>query len=157
MRHIQNATQRMRTQNPSDRAMEEPSLLEKVLNDGNSEKIACVMALDLILVGIDTISMAVCSILYQLATRPAEQQKMYEELCRVIPDPTESITHQTLEKLHYTKGFIREVLRVYSTVIGNGRTLQEDTVICGYRIPKGVKKNSMIHKIILIDSYKYKN
>lgn len=28
--------------------------------------------------------------------------------------------------------------RMYSTVIGNGRTLQKDMVICGYRIPKGV-------------------
>lgn len=27
---------------------------------------------------------------------------------------------------------------MYSTVIGNGRTLQEDDVICGYHIPKGV-------------------
>lgn len=30
--------------------------------------------------------------------------------------------------------------RVYSTVIGNGRTLQNDTVICGYNIPKGVRR-----------------
>lgn len=29
--------------------------------------------------------------------------------------------------------------RVYSTVIGNGRTLQEDTVICGYNVPKGIQ------------------
>lgn len=28
---------------------------------------------------------------------------------------------------------------VYSTVIGNGRTLQEDTTICGYHIPKGIQ------------------
>lgn len=28
--------------------------------------------------------------------------------------------------------------RMYSTVIGNGRTLQTDMTICGYRIPKGV-------------------
>lgn len=27
---------------------------------------------------------------------------------------------------------------MYSTVIGNGRTLQTDMTICGYRIPKGV-------------------
>lgn len=27
---------------------------------------------------------------------------------------------------------------MYSTVIGNGRTLQSDMVICGYKIPKGV-------------------
>lgn len=32
-----------------------------------------------------------------------------------------------------------DVNRVYSTVIGNGRTLQEDTVICGYNIPKGIQ------------------
>lgn len=30
---------------------------------------------------------------------------------------------------------------MYSTVIGNGRTLQKDMVICGYRIPKGVSKH----------------
>lgn len=31
------------------------------------------------------------------------------------------------------------VFRVYSTVIGNGRTLQEDMVICGYHIPAGIQ------------------
>ena len=83
--------------------------------------------------------MAVCSILYQLATRPEEQEKLYQELKRVIPDPNTPLTVQTLDQLHYLKGFIKEVFRVYSTVIGNGRTLQEDTVLCGYRIPKGVQ------------------
>lgn len=38
--------------------------------------------------------------------------------------------HVNLSKPHYRK---------YSTVIGNGRTLQEDTVICGYNIPKGIQ------------------
>lgn len=37
------------------REMQEPSLIEKVLKSGNDEKIACIMALDLILVGIDTV------------------------------------------------------------------------------------------------------
>lgn len=36
---------------------------------------------------------------------------------------------------------------MYSTVIGNGRTLQKDMVICGYRIPKGV---SLISKFEII-------
>jgi len=31
-------------------------------------------------------------------------------------------------------------LRMYSTVIGNGRTLQNDTVISGYHVPKGVSE-----------------
>lgn len=33
---------------------------------------------------------------------------------------------------------------MYSTVIGNGRTLQEDDVICGYHIPKGVSIKTLI-------------
>lgn len=55
--------------------------------------------------------MAVCSILYQLATRPNEQQKLYEELKRVIPDPNTPLTIQLLEQCHYLKAFIKEVLR----------------------------------------------
>lgn len=82
--------------------------------------------------------MAVCSILYQLATRPVEQEKMYREMLDVLPDPDAPLTAQQLDKLSYTKGFIREVFRMYSTVIGNGRTLQNDMVIGGYQIPKGV-------------------
>ena len=85
--------------------------------------------------------MAVCSMLYQLATRPEEQQKIHEELKRLMPDPKEPLTIQLLDQMHYLKAFIKEVFRMYSTVIGNGRTLQEDTVICGYRVPKGVSKN----------------
>ncbi|XP_031641208.1 probable cytochrome P450 301a1, mitochondrial isoform X2 [Contarinia nasturtii] len=140
MKYIQAATVKMKSRTEAERvALGEPSLLEKVILSEKNEKIACIMALDLILVGIDTISMAVCSILYQLATRQAEQEKVYEELCRVIPDPNTPLTYQTLEQCHYLKAFIKEVFRVYSTVIGNGRTLQEDTVICGYNIPKGIQ------------------
>lgn len=82
--------------------------------------------------------MAVCSILYQLATRQEEQQIMYEEMKKIIPDPNAKLTAQSLDQLHYTKAFIKEVFRMYSTVIGNGRTLQQDMVIGGYQIPRGV-------------------
>lgn len=165
MKYIQEATNKMKSRSAAERAaMGEPSLLEKVIQSEKNEKIATIMALDLILVGIDTvsstfnvpthwlgyrlkakqmfhpqISMAVCSILYQLAIRQEEQAKIYEELCRVIPDPNTPLTYQLLDQCHYLKAFIKEVFRVYSTVIGNGRTLQEDTVICGYNIPKGIQ------------------
>lgn len=76
--------------------------------------------------------------LYQLATRPLEQQRIHEELKKILPDPSTPLTIQLLDQMHYLKAFIKEVFRVYSTVIGNGRTLQEDTVISGYQVPKGV-------------------
>lgn len=84
--------------------------------------------------------MAVCSILYQIATRQKEQLKIYEELKTVFPDPDAKLDISLIDKCYYLKAFIREVLRCYSTVIGNGRTLMEDSVICGYHIPKGVSK-----------------
>lgn len=55
MKHIQKATRKMKAEQ-GQRTMEEPSLLERVLEQGNSEKLACIMALDLILVGIDTVN-----------------------------------------------------------------------------------------------------
>ncbi|KAL1114833.1 hypothetical protein AAG570_007657 [Ranatra chinensis] len=115
------------------------SLIERILITEKDPKIAYILALDLILVGIDTISMAVCSILYQLATRPAEQETLHKELVRILPSKDEKLTAAKLNQMHYLKGFIKEVLRKYSTVIGNGRTLQKDMVICGYHIPKGVQ------------------
>lgn len=55
MKYIKSATRRMQSDIDQSREMQEPSLIEKVLKSGNDEKIACIMALDLILVGIDTV------------------------------------------------------------------------------------------------------
>lgn len=57
------------------------------------------------------ISMAVCSILYQASTRLKQQEKMAEEIARVLPDPSKPLTYGDLDKLHYTKAFVREVFR----------------------------------------------
>lgn len=56
MKYIQEATAKMKSRTPAEReALGEPSLLERVILSEKDEKIACVMALDLILVGIDTV------------------------------------------------------------------------------------------------------
>lgn len=56
MKYIQAATLKIKSQTPEERAaLGEPSLLEKVILSEKNEKIACIMALDLILVGIDTV------------------------------------------------------------------------------------------------------
>lgn len=50
-----------------------------------------------------------------------------------------TITEETLEKIPYLRACIKETLRMYPVVLGNGRSLQSDTVISGYNVPKGVK------------------
>lgn len=54
MKYIQNATNKMKSKTDEERSAE-PSLLERVIMSEKDEKIACIMALDLILVGIDTV------------------------------------------------------------------------------------------------------
>lgn len=54
MKYIQSATERMRNQTAEEQ-QGEPSLLQRVIMAEKDEKIACIMALDLILVGIDTV------------------------------------------------------------------------------------------------------
>lgn len=56
MKYIKSATDRLKVQGPCKHG--EPSLLEKVIMSQKDEKIATIMALDLILVGIDTVSTA---------------------------------------------------------------------------------------------------
>lgn len=55
--------------------------------------------------------MAVCSILYQLAIRPEQQKKMYDELKRLIPDPNAPLTSKVLDEMVFVKAFVKEVFR----------------------------------------------
>nr|WCC58038.1 cytochrome P450 [Pharsalia antennata] len=137
MKHIDAAMERLKTKTVLDE--KELSLVERILANEPDPKTAYILALDLILVGIDTISMAVCSILYQLATRPEQQEKMYQELKQILPNANDTLDDKKLDQMVFLKAFIKEVFRLYSTVIGNGRTLQEDMVMLGYKIPKGVQ------------------
>lgn len=57
------------------------------------------------------ISMAVCSILYQLATRPEEQQQIYDELKKILPNSDTPLTSKHLDEMVYLKAFIKEVFR----------------------------------------------
>ncbi|XP_011500803.1 PREDICTED: probable cytochrome P450 301a1, mitochondrial [Ceratosolen solmsi marchali] len=141
MKYIDAAMERLKEKKKNGAEVHESelSLIERILAKESNPKMAYILALDLILVGIDTISMAVCSILYQLATRPVEQEKIHAELMRIVPDSKIPLTTKDLDQAHYMKAFIKEVFRMYSTVIGNGRTLQSDMVICGYHVPKGVQ------------------
>ncbi|XP_033218549.1 probable cytochrome P450 301a1, mitochondrial isoform X2 [Belonocnema kinseyi] len=137
MKYIDAAMERLK--NKKSVCESDLSLVERILAKESDPKIAYILALDLILVGIDTISMAVSSILYQLATRQEEQEKIYRELVEIFPDPSVPLTSKHLDQVVYMKAFIREVFRMYSTVIGNGRTMQYDSVICGYKVPKGTQ------------------
>lgn len=55
--------------------------------------------------------MAVCSMLYQIATRPEEQEKIHQEMLTILPNKNDKLDASKLEKMVYLKAFIKEVLR----------------------------------------------
>lgn len=76
--------------------------------------------------------------MYQLSQNEDKQEKLFAELKRALDEKNSRITPATLEQLPYLKACIKETLRMYPVVLGNGRSLQSDAVISGYNVPKGV-------------------
>ncbi|CAH0663617.1 unnamed protein product [Chilo suppressalis] len=112
------------------------SLLQELVTAAGP-RVAAVAALDMFLVGIDTTSNAVASILYQLSLRPAVQEKLYEEITKVLQN--RPMRPGDVNQMPYLRACVKEVLRMFPVVVGNGRQLTKDTVICGYHIPKGTQ------------------
>lgn len=83
-------------------------------------------------------SVAASSTMYQLSQNEDKQEKLFAELKKALGNKDSRITPATLEQLPYLKACIKETLRMYPVVLGNGRSLQSDAVICGYNVPKGV-------------------
>lgn len=77
--------------------------------------------------------------MYLLSKNPIQQEKLFKELKGVMKSKDTKITEKHLENVPYLRACIKEALRMYPVVLGNGRSLQSDAVICGYKVPKGVR------------------
>lgn len=77
--------------------------------------------------------------MYLLSKNPTQQEKLFKELKGVMKSKDTKVTEKILENVPYLRACIKEALRMYPVVLGNGRSLQSDAVICGYTVPKGVR------------------
>ncbi|KAJ8925936.1 hypothetical protein NQ315_009788 [Exocentrus adspersus] len=137
LKYINQSMEQMNGKNYDGIKDEDISLVEIILRKTGNPKLAAVLALDLLLVGVDTTSIAVASTLYQLSQNPDKQQKLFEELKRVLPAADANVDAVAQENAPYLKACIKETLRMYPVIIGNGRSLQSDAVLAGYKVPKG--------------------
>ncbi|CAH0717365.1 unnamed protein product, partial [Brenthis ino] len=103
---------------------EEKSVLEKLLEI--DERVAVVMASDMLFAGVDTAANTIIATFYLLAKNPEKQNKLREEI----------MSNQ--EKRPYLKACLKESLRMMPVVSGNMRTTTKEYNIMGYKIPKGM-------------------
>ncbi|XP_072233632.1 sterol 26-hydroxylase, mitochondrial [Leuresthes tenuis] len=91
---------------------------------------------ELMLGGVDTTSNTLSWALYHLARDPGVQERLHTEVNSVCPDRREPTT-EDLGRMPYLKAVIKETLRLYPVVHGNGRFISEKEVIVdNYWFPK---------------------
>ena len=88
--------------------------------------------------GHDTTATGMSWTLYCLAKHPEHQQKIREEVNRVL-DGRDRVEYEDLKQLQYTLWCIKEALRIYTPVPNIGREADEDIEVCGHTIPKGAE------------------
>ncbi|XP_017091165.2 probable cytochrome P450 12a5, mitochondrial [Drosophila bipectinata] len=113
----------------------EQSVLEKLLKV--DKKVATIMAMDMLVAGVDTTSSTFTALLLCLAKNPEKQEKLREEVMKVLPNKDTEFTEASMKNVPYLRACIKESQRIYPLTVGNARTLVRDTVVGGYRVPAG--------------------
>ncbi|XP_055698585.1 probable cytochrome P450 12a4, mitochondrial [Phlebotomus papatasi] len=116
---------------------ENEGVLKKLLEI--DPKVATVMAMDALFAGVDSTSTATFSVLYVLAKNPEKQDKLRQELMKILPEKTSPLTVENMSNMPYLRACIKEALRLYPVTFGNFRSTGQDLVLKGYHIPKNTR------------------
>ncbi|XP_067001961.2 probable cytochrome P450 49a1 [Anabrus simplex] len=135
MKHVRKAMERIKNKVEMDE--KELSVLETLLIKNEDPMIATVMALDMMLAGIDTTSNSTAVALHFLATNQDKQEKLFKELESILPSKDQPLTAKNLEDMKYMKACIKESMRISPIVSGTARETQKDIVLSNYLVPKG--------------------
>ncbi|XP_061400831.1 probable cytochrome P450 12c1, mitochondrial, partial [Musca vetustissima] len=126
------------------------SVLEKLIKI--DRRIAIIMAIDMLIAGVDTTSSVMAAVLLCMAKNPEKQEKLRQEILTNI-GRTEKFTMENMKNLPYLKACIKESLRTYPLVAGNMRTTGQDLCLSGYQVPKGT--NVFLTSNLLLQEDRY--
>ncbi|KAH8250038.1 hypothetical protein KR026_004189 [Drosophila bipectinata] len=113
----------------------EQSVLEKLLK--KDKKVATVMAMDMLMAGVDTTSSTFTALMLCLAKNPEKQEKLREEVMKILPEKDSEFTEASMKNMPYLRACIKESQRVSPLIVGNARVLEKDAVLSGYQVPAG--------------------
>ncbi|KAL9965305.1 hypothetical protein ACROYT_G029084 [Oculina patagonica] len=75
-------------------------------------------------------------LLYDLSRNPTVQEKLYEEVISLV-GPNGDFTPESFASLVYVKACLKESMRLHPGAFGWARTLTQDVVLSGYKVPSG--------------------
>nr|P0DOX0.1 RecName: Full=Cytochrome P450 27C1; AltName: Full=All-trans retinol 3,4-desaturase [Aquarana catesbeiana] len=93
---------------------------------------------EMLLAGVDTTSFTLSWATYLLAKNPQAQQMVYDQIVQNLGKDTVP-TAEDVPKLPLIRAVLKETLRLFPVLPGNGRVTQDDLVLGGYLIPKGTQ------------------
>ncbi|KAI1899127.1 hypothetical protein AGOR_G00058340 [Albula goreensis] len=93
---------------------------------------------EMLLAGVDTTSFTLSWSTYLLALNPHIQQQIYEEVMHTL-GPHRVPVSEDIPKMPLIRGLVKETLRLFPVLPGNGRITQKDLVVGGYFIPAGTQ------------------
>ncbi|GFT29902.1 probable cytochrome P450 49a1 [Nephila pilipes] len=125
-----------------------------VVNKKLDVKDIMVMVADFLMAGIETTSHSAGFLLYHLARNPDKQQKLYEEITKVLPTKDlKMTTHMYEYEMKYLRSCIKESLRLNPVVGGTARILSKDAVLSGYHVPAGTLATVPYHELFRNERY----
>lgn len=98
-----------------------------------------------LLVGYDTTSNALTFTAHNLATHPACQEKLIEEIDAILGK--EQPNYNNVQKMEYLERVLCETLRLYPSACRTHRLAEMDIVIEGYTVPNGTDISFPIYSI----------
>ncbi|XP_047437456.1 cytochrome P450 27C1 [Mugil cephalus] len=93
---------------------------------------------EMLLAGVDTTSFTLTWACYMLARHPDIQQQIHAEVVNTL-GPGTIATADDVPRLPLIRGLVKETLRLFPVLPGNGRITQDDLVVGEYFIPKGTQ------------------
>lgn len=89
--------------------------------------------------GYETTATAATNVCALLAIYPDVQQKLYEEIQSVLPDPESDVNQEDITNMPYLDAFTKESLRFFPVVPVLTRLLNEDMCLGDVTVPKGTE------------------
>ncbi|XP_060891652.1 cytochrome P450 27C1 [Labrus mixtus] len=93
---------------------------------------------EMLLAGVDTTSFTLSWASYLLARHPQIQEQIFTEVTNTLGHGAIA-TADDVSRLPLIRGLVKETLRLFPVLPGNGRITQDDLVVGGYFIPKGTQ------------------